>query len=1430
MSDVISGTVKTAVTLSVPVTVSATGDVTVASYSAIVDGRGPGTLVNAGTISSSGISAVSLALGGSIDNLAGGIISAEEALDIIGAGAVTNAGSIDGRFLGIYLGAGYVMNTALGHIRGGIILRAGSVVNMGEISSAYGPEVALYNGGAFYNLGASATISGANGTGVQITGGAGTVVNQGTIDTVSLLAGGIVSNSGYLGTPTDAYGLNGGGAPVSVLNSGVIVAASFASSANFTNTAAGVVSGYENGIVLSGGGYIQNAGTIFGLGGESGIIFGSLMSPPPGLAGVAITNGGSLFNDAPGAIIYGRKEGISIAGSLAVSITNDGTIIGYVGIDNAGGGNLSIYDNGVITGLGGTAINFGSGVGRLVLGAGAQINGAVMGSNPNDEVVFSGGGAQTLAGLSAQFQNISHFDNANADIAFNGTAALDLGATLLNSATIQSDGRLDDFGTVINAGTIIGPLLLSGVYYASSPSSNAIILSNAATGIIQSGTDIAIEELSGTAAVTIINAGTIAGAEVAISLDGTVDNLLVLDPGSVIFGLVEGGSTAGATTGSVLKLGAGAGTGSISGIGVDYTGFATVELAANAIWEVADSTGEILVGANADLIIEGAAGAGETIALTGAGATLSLADPGQFSGTIASFGARQTIDILDLQFNAADSVTLLAGDILEIITQGQDFAFQLDQAGDYANDAFHLASDGANGTDVTESAVPCFLKGTLIRTPGGDVAVEALAIGDALTGADGQTLRVKWIGRRRYGAAHAQDGDIQPIRIKKSAFDCNVPDRDLFLSPCHAVLVDGYHIPAGALANGVSIIAADGMREIEYFHIETELHTSIIANNTPVETFIDDDSRRLFDNAAEYERLYPGRGQGDIHFGMPRLECGPRLEALRQRFALRAGVAPAEMGGGVIGFLEAADRATITGWAFDRAAPHTPVLLDVLNRGAVIARVLANGARPDVKRAGFGQGRCGFSLKLPAPLPAFQRHEISVRPAGGSAALTGSPVVIDPGFLHDLVDAGGLARMVDAAIKSAAAPDEIAGLEADLELAAHKVRALRRAAGRSMPRASRPRRARHRVLMIDEHWPTPTRDAGSGAILSHAREFLAMGYDVAFCAAAGAPQSLLQAEGMRALQEIGVECHGQDGAATEDAIKSLARPRLDLAYLHRIGVAASYAGLIRRHAPSCRIIYAVADLHHVRFSRQADITGRRDLAGQAKHARATEFWAMRMADHVLTHSSREADYLMRAAPDIRVHVVPWAVEPRGEVKPRMDRADIAFIGGADHAPNADAVLHLAQNILPALWDRAPGMRCLVVGENWPRQVFGGLDPRLSGIGHQPDLAGALSGVRLTVAPLRFGAGIKGKVLESFSAGLPCVMTPMAAEGLDLDTALAGSVCGLDAFADGLLNVYHAAEAQAVLARSGQDLLRRQFSRQAVQTALSAMLATPVHAG
>jgi glycosyltransferase involved in cell wall biosynthesis len=1430
LSEIISTTLNAGITLTVAVTITATGAVVDQSDGpAIADGAGAGTLVNDGMIQSGGLSSIYLAYGGNIDNQLNGNISGVEALDILRAGRVTNQGTIAGGFLGIYLNAGVVYNRAHGLIDGGVAMNAGTVVNQGDMSSGNGADIAIHEGGVVMNLGTNATITGVGATGVDISGGAGLVVNQGLIDSVSLLGGGTVENSGYLGAATDSYGLVATGALTSVQNSGFIIAASFASQASFTNTSAGVVSGYEDGIFLAYGGNISNDGTIFGLGGKSGILLGTLKSPPPGLSGVAMSNGGVLLNGAASAVIYGRQDGVTLTGSHGTYLTNDGTIIGDIGINNAGDGSLLVYDSGTITGLNGTAIDFGAGLGRLVLEGNGQINGAVIGYNPDDQVIFARGGNQTLTGLSAQFLNVMNFNNTGADLVFSGAAALAPGATLTNGATIEADGALDSLGTIINNGTIIGPLILGGVYPPTAPVNDAIMLSNAGSGSILSAQAMAIEQINGGAAATIINAGLIADTAiggVAVSFTGDLDNLLILDTGSTMTGLVEGGSTPGARTGSVLKLADGSRTGTISGIGTQYTGFATVELAAGAAWEVEASTGAILAGAGADIIIDGAAPASETIDLAGAGANLTLGDAAAFAGVIANFGASQTIDIATLQYDAADQATLAPGDILDIIADGETFALQLDPTGNYEGDQFHLSDNGANGTDITEGVVACFLRGTPIRTPRGDVPIEALRIGDLVAGADGEDLPVKWIGRRSYGAAQLRDPDIQPILIRKDAVADNVPDRDLFLSPCHAILVEGLHIPTGALVNGVSILPAAGLEKIEYFHIETEHHTSIIACNTPVETFIDDDSRRLFDNAAEFYRLYPERPGKPVCFGVPRLESGSRLEALRRSFAARAGVrADAGEAGPITGFLESADRETITGWAYNHASPNTPVLLDILNRGAVIARVLANAPRPDVKRAGFGSGRCGFSLTLPAPLPAFQRHEISVRPAGTAAPLSGSPVVLDPGFVHDLVKVGALRQMVQAAVKSLSAPQDIHDLEADLEFSAGLVRSIR-AESSAAQAASKP--GRPTVLMIDENWPTPTRDAGSNAIISHAQALNALGYNVAYCAASGAPRTPLQAAGILALKQMGVVCHGQDGVATEEVIKRLARQGLELVYLHRMAIAVSYAGLVKQHAPACRIIYAVADLHHVRFSRQAAITGRPDVAEAAKRARATEFWAMRMADHVLTHSAKEAAYLRHAAPNISAHVVPWSVLPHSRLRNRMDRPDIAFLGGADHAPNVDAVLHLAHDILPAIWQHHPELRCLVIGEGWPPAIFGGLDPRLQVIGHHPNLSDAFQTVRLTVAPLRFGAGLKGKVLESFAAGLPCVMSPIAAEGFDLDAQLQTAIAPSADFADTLLNIYQDAAHQLRLARSGRTMLSRNFSPDAVTASFSTMLGLAAH--
>jgi hypothetical protein len=117
------------------------------------------------------------------------------------------------------------------------------------------------------------------------------------------------------------------------------------------------------------------------------------------------------------------------------------------------------------------------------------------------------------------------------------------------------------------------------------------------------------------------------------------------------------------------------------------------------------------------------------------------------------------------------------------------------------------------------------------------------------------------------------------------------------------------------------------------------------------------------------------------------------------------------------------------------------------------------------------------------------------------------------------------------------------------------------------------------------------------------------------------------------------------------------------------------------------------------------------------------------------------------------------------------RAGLAFIGSVGHDPNLDAVVWLIEEIMPRVWRRDPSIICRIVGAGWPDMFRGHLDRRVQLVGAVPELATLFDQVRLTVAPLRFGAGIKGKVLDSLAAGVPCAMTEIAAEGLALTPPL-----------------------------------------------------------
>jgi hypothetical protein len=190
----------------------------------------------------------------------------------------------------------------------------------------------------------------------------------------------------------------------------------------------------------------------------------------------------------------------------------------------------------------------------------------------------------------------------------------------------------------------------------------------------------------------------------------------------------------------------------------------------------------------------------------------------------------------------------------------------------------------------TASAPPiCFMPGTYIATPAGDVAVEDLRIGNAVMTSVGAVATVKWIGRQTISSRFADPVRVLPIRIGAGAIAENVPSRDLLVSPDHALLVDGMLVNAGALVNGTSITRErDVPATFTYYHVELHDHSLILAENTPAETFIDNVDRMGFDNWAEHEALYPD-AEPIQEMAYPRAKAARQVPAaIRARLAARA--------------------------------------------------------------------------------------------------------------------------------------------------------------------------------------------------------------------------------------------------------------------------------------------------------------------------------------------------------------------------------------------------------------------------------------------------------------------------------------------------------------------------------------------------------------
>ena len=308
---------------------------------------------------------------------------------------------------------------------------------------------------------------------------------------------------------------------------------------------------------------------------------------------------------------------------------------------------------------------------------------------------------------------------------------------------------------------------------------------------------------------------------------------------------------------------------------------------------------------------------------------------------------------------------------------------------------FTLTDNTASGaaTTWTEYFLACFVAGTRIAVPAGEIAVESLRIGDHVMTRSGDAKPVKWIGTRSYSAAQiAANRQFRPVIIRKDALAAGMPHRDLTVSAMHSLLIDDVLVPAAALVNGVSILRSDELLPVAYFHIEMAEHDVVFAEGAPAETFVDDNSRVMFENADEYYDRY-GADRGACAFSAARVEEGYQLEAIRRRLAARAGAAAAAPSRDALrGHVEALEAGVLRGWAMDVAAPSAAVELNVIADGEWVGQVIANRYRADLDHARLGDGRCGFSVPVPASVTSLE--QVTVRRVSDGARLPVQLVVV----------------------------------------------------------------------------------------------------------------------------------------------------------------------------------------------------------------------------------------------------------------------------------------------------------------------------------------------------------------------------------------------------------------------------------------------------
>jgi GT2 family glycosyltransferase len=370
-----------------------------------------------------------------------------------------------------------------------------------------------------------------------------------------------------------------------------------------------------------------------------------------------------------------------------------------------------------------------------------------------------------------------------------------------------------------------------------------------------------------------------------------------------------------------------------------------------------------------------------------------------------------------------------------------------------------------------------------------------------------------------------------------------------------------------------------------------------------------------------------------------------------------------------------------------------------------------------------------------------------------------------------------------------------------------------------LPRLERERAAARRILFIEEGMLTPDQDSGSLRTARLLRVMKNLGCHVTFV-----PETLGSPEpATRELQQLGIEVLHAPYAASVEEILAERAAEFDVIVLARHAVAARHIDSVRRHAPAALLVFDTLDLHYLREQRRAALENDAALSRAAEAIRQRELDCVRRCDATWVVSSVEREILEREVPGAIVHVQTNIHSLSEDVPAFATREGLLFVGGYRHAPNVDAAAWLCREIWPLLKERLPGVPLYLLGSDPPDSVRALAADGVEVIGYVPDLAPWLDRCRVALSPLRYGAGVKGKVNHAMSRGLPVVATTASLEGMHLaegeDVLVADEP---ERFADAVARLYHDETLWNRLSRGGRANVERHFSPEASAASLEAL--------